>query len=210
MEVELTRATDPGYALTNAFTNATPYLPRARAWRFHLVFLYDGSLDQNVGNITNVTLEVKTHGSPSTAPLISTSITGAAINTALTDAQRVSRASQHAIVDVAAGSTGLNMGSPDVTEKQFDLVITATRNGSLVTLASGSFMVANDGGQYSGNTPTAGDPTYYTKDQIDGMLASYLKILNEPGVKLILVSEDGTRQRLLGVDNDGNRTDDVQ
>lgn len=208
IEIELT--TPYALVLVGGSELAAPTdikMPRSRAIRWELVITKYGVLDADVGNISDITMEVKTKDTPSSAPLISKSTS--AINTNLAEPERQAKSGQHAVINFAQGDTGLNMGAADVLEKTFDLVITATRNGNLVTLAKAGFTVVNDGGQYSGNTPTAGDPTFYTKAQVDGLIANFLKELNDPGVGLILQSPNGNWQRRFGVNNDGERTDDV-
>jgi hypothetical protein len=194
------------YSLTTVWGDEIK-MPRSRAIRWELVLVKYGVLDDGVGNISSIVMEVKATQAPSSAPLISKSTSS--INTGLTEAQRQTRTDQHAVIEFAAGDTGLNMGSADTLEKTFDLVITATRNGNLVTLARVPFTVVNDGGQYSGNTPTAGDPEYYTKAETNGLIAHFIKPLNDPGVAIILVSPDGQWQRRLAVNNNGELTWDV-
>lgn len=209
LELELTKVGDPHNPITNLFSGSTPVMPRSRAIRWELVLLNDDALDADVGNITDITFEVKAYLDPTSAPLISKSTS--TINTALTDAQRQARSDQHAVIEFAAGDTGLSMtGANAGGYKNFSIVITATRSGNLVTLAAGTIQVLNDGGQYSGNTPTAGAPEYYTKTQVDGLLAGGLKQLNEPGVALILVSPDGHWHRRIAIDNDGNPIDETK
>jgi len=210
LRLELELAQGIAAAPVNLFTGAAPLVPRSRDLQWEIVLLNNGALDSSVGNITSMVLEVKTFQSPASSPLISVSISGAAINTNLTDAARQAQSDQHAILVMTAGMTGLDMTGADVNgAKPFNLVLTATRNGNLVSLAAGTITVVNDGGQYSGNTPTAGDPTYYNKAQIDGMFAAFLKQFNDPGVALILTSPAGQWTRRFGVDDAGNRTDDL-
>lgn len=210
LELELTKVGDAAFPVQNLFTGRVAVMPRSRAVRWELVLLKDDVLDADVGNITDITMEVKANGSPETGPLISKSITGAAINVALSDAERQSRSNQHAVINFGQGDTGLSMTGHSDNVKKFWLVITATRNGNLVTLGAGVIEVLNDGGQYSGNTPTAGDPVYYTKEQIDGQQASFLRIKNKPGVMVIMVSENGQWERRWGVTNEGVRIDAVK
>jgi hypothetical protein len=204
LELELTKVGDTLAPLVNLFTGNHPVMPRSRAIRWELVFLNDGVLDLAVANITNVTMELKAYNSPTSPPIISKFITGASINAALTDAQRQGKSDQHAVINFDQGDTGVDMAGadPDNT-KAFSLVITATRNGNLVTLGAGAIRVLNDGGQYSGNTPTAGDPTFYTKDQVDGLLGSYMKLLNDPGVRLILRNKENTWEVQRYIDENG-------
>lgn len=204
LELELTKVSDPMTPLVNVFTGNSPVIPRSRAIRWELVLLDNGALDPDVGNITNITVEVKAWNNPAAAPDISKTIVGAAINAGLTDAQRVGKTDQHAVINFDQGDTGLDMagGNPDNT-KTFALIITAIRNGNLVTLGEGPITVRNDGGVYSGNTPTAGDPAYYNKDQIDGLLGSYMKLVNDPGVRLILRNKEGTWEVQRYINEDG-------
>jgi hypothetical protein len=67
----------------------------------------------------------------------------------------------------------------------------------------------NDGGQYSGNTPVAGDPTFYTKAQIDGLIADFLKQDNDNGKVLILRNNAGQGRKHWTDDEGNDRSDPV-
>lgn len=177
-------------------------MPRARAIQWELVLLRLDELDPDVANVSSVTMEVKDYNQPTSAPLISRTVV--IVNAGLSDDQRIARSSQHVVIPFDEGETGLSMAGADTDNtKRFSVVITAVRNGHVVTLGDGVIRVRNDGGVYSGNTPTAGDPTYYTKEEMQGLLADFIKQFNEPGKSITLVSENNQWQVRIFVDNNG-------
>src|SRR6266851_612858 len=88
LRLELELAQGIAAAPVNLFTGAAPVFPRSRDLQWEIVLLNNGALDSSVGNITSMVLEVKTFQSPASAPLISVAISGAALNTNLTDGGR--------------------------------------------------------------------------------------------------------------------------
>jgi len=166
---------DPYRPLVNLVTGGTVQLPRSRAVRFELGILDKGIWQDIVSvNFSGITLEVRP-ASRVGAALISKTVNAAAF-AVVAEGQWNAKTGQHATVDANSADTGLAMGA-GVFELELWLVITATKTtgGNIVTLAAGSVMMIEDGGQYSGNTPIAGDPIYYNTAQVDALIQAAMR-----------------------------------
>src|SRR5258708_12711737 len=134
LRLELELAQGIAAAPVTLSTGAAPLVPRSRDLQGEIVLLNNGALDSSVGNITSMVLEVKTFQSPASSPLISVSISGAAINTNLSDAARQAQSDQHAIMVMTAGMTALDMTGADVNgAKPFTFLLTATPTATPVS-----------------------------------------------------------------------------
>lgn len=86
---------------------------------------------------------------------------------------------------------------------------TSVTNGVDVITASGQFTAAGATITFTGTiglqvTAILRNPVFATLDQVIALMTALLKTANPPGTTLTLVSPDGLKGRVLGVDNDGS------
>jgi hypothetical protein len=188
----------PYQALVNAVDGGQIFMARSRDHRFELGIRDKGIWQETIAQFTSVTLEIKSTTGRTAAALVSVTI--AAPFSTVAEGEWVNRTSQHVAVDLNETQTGLSMGGSD--SKDFWLVITATNtSGRKVTLAAGTITMIEDGGQYSGNTPTPYDPAYLNADQVMALVQALRQNWT--------ITENGY-QRRLGVDSNGQPTDDIR
>ena len=103
--------------------------------------------------------------------------------------------SQHCVILATASDTGGITAAAGGTS--YWLVISGlTSLGKKVTLTAGLCLAIEDGGQYIAAAVSPGNPSYMTRDEVIGLF-------NALQNNLVLKSPDGTRQRKLGVTDEG-------
>lgn len=190
---------NPFADLINAVTTLTPEIPRGRHVRIDVAVFDALTFQSNIAQIDTMTLEIKA-ASRTGAPIISKTISSFAPN--VSHQAWLNGTQEHASFQLTDSDTnGINMGGE--LSLQLWLVITATTTGGKgLTVAAGPVLAIEDGGVISGNTPTAGDPTYYTKEQIDAKLLALFK-------SGLFPSENGTFSLRIGVTDDGEEIHDI-
>jgi len=166
---------DPYRALVNAVTGGPVLLPRNRAARFELGVFDKGIWQETLtANYSSITIEIRPVSRIGAAEASQT-VNAAAFANGPSVGGWNNRVEQHAVVDLDSGQTGLAMSG--ATERDLWLVITATKlaGGNTVTLAAGTIQMIEDGGQYSGAVPVAGNPTFYTAAQVDALLQAAMR-----------------------------------
>jgi hypothetical protein len=193
------------------YTGSRITMPRARAVQFE-VALYSGVTLLAFTGITSVTMEVKPINSAGVidttkANVMASTVSSALFNGTLTDDEWTNDSGStpyHFTFPFSVAETTLTMTSMVANRLTFGWVITATTTNGTLCIGSGNLICVDDGGSGAG-VPVLPVPTYTRTDaQIDAMLASKVQIGENPaGAAIILVSEDGTKKRILYVGDDG-------
>ena len=148
----------------------SPQFPRARAIRVEISVFNNGTFVTDISAIySSVTFEIKLASARTDAPQISKTVNSGDF-VIVQESEWNSGDKAHVEIELAVGDTGLAMSGAN--ELELWLVITATSTDGVVTLVSGPAKMIEDGGQASGNTPTAGDPEYLTADQTLAAIAA--------------------------------------
>lgn len=73
-----------------------------------------------------------------------------------------------------------------------------------------SSLTVIDGGNGSSASPAPPVDTYYTKSEVASLVSSFWKTgFNDVGQTFVIISQNGLKGRKIGVDNDGNPTDEI-
>lgn len=156
-------AADPYRAPAIKNTGQPIRLPRSRDIILQLGVYEAGVWVENPSHLVLVTAEVKATRTGAAVAVANTS-TIANIQQGQWDANT----HQHLSITLPAAQTA---GFPTADETTYWLVITATVTGGIpITLLAGVVTVVNDGGDYSATVPSPGDPSYYTKAQVEARL----------------------------------------
>jgi len=182
---------NPYKPLINLTTRLQPEIPRGRAVRIDVAVYDFNTFQPSIPQITGMTLEIKAT-TRTGAPIISKTISSFS-DIAL--GQWTDGSAQHGTFQLSASDTNaIDMAS--ALSKELWFVITATTATAPITLAAGTVNAVEDGGVISGNTPTAGDPTYLTADQT-------LAIIQSATGEVIVTSQpNGTRKMKLFLPDD--------
>lgn len=182
----------------------SPTVFRATGVRFAFSFFdSDGTTLLDVSNIASLTLFAKTQNSPASSPIIlkTVSVFNSALTRDLYDA-----GNDHAQIDFTASEmAALSAG-------KFDLTLSGHTTDDILDddVFGMSLLTVKDAGISNLTSPPAGTSPAVTLEQLQGILGSYAKKIGNAGETITLVSPDGTIKRILGVGNDGSRSDDIQ
>jgi len=197
----------PLTASLDVFRSATPAMPRARALQVE-VALFDGSALDDISDLQSVTLEVKKLATDNPALMSKTMAAGVlnpGLNLDLWNAGKDS--DSHAMFTFVEGETGLDLGG--TTYGDFVLVITGLSSIGNLTLGTTTLRVVLDGGLTSANTPAAGDAAYVRVDQLNAIVANFVKVQGDAGVPQVYKSHNGVFLRRVGISDTGVRIDEI-
>lgn len=188
------------------FLNATPQMPRARAVQFE-IGIFDGDTLDDISDIVTITLEVK--ATIDGVRLFTRTLNAGDLKGNLTPDQWLGGIDSncHAMFTFPEIETAVDMGGATIAEKQFLLIVTALTSIGNLTVGRTTLTIVNDGGLTTANAPAAGDPAFVRVDQFEAAMRNFVKVIGDPGVPIILTSQDGTWQRRLGQENDGTAID---
>lgn len=147
-------------------------MARSRAHRFEIGLYDKGIFQGDMSQFSSITLEVKAQSARTGANLISKTLTAASF-VAIAEGQWVNRTSQHAAIDLSSSDCALTVDSTNVLALWIVITGTTAVGGNTVTLAAGNATMTEDGGQYSGVTPTPTTPNYLNADQTIAAIASH-------------------------------------
>lgn len=154
---------DPYRALSNKVNGRRVELARSRD-NIIQIGVYERSIWQEVpSDLVLVTVEAK-----ATRTGAAVAVANSSTISEVQQGQWDANTHEHLNITLPAAQTA---GFPTADETAYWLVITATKTGGKpVTLAAGTIVVINDGGDYSATVPSPGDPSYYTKEQVEARL----------------------------------------
>ena len=183
-----------------AATGKNPFAAKSTDLAFRFFIKDEIAGDEDVSNVITFTVMVKAANQPTSAALMLKSITGAQMNPACTSDDFNNGVSEHARVAFTAAETGLNDGTYDIT------VWGITTTGTVV-FGESTFRIKDTGIDNTISPPPAGTSW---QDILNAGLASCVKYGTNPaGATWTQVSPDGQHSRTLGVDNDGNPTEEL-
>lgn len=183
-----------------------PKLYKGAGVDFAFAFFDELGALMDISNIADLTLHVKTAGTPSGAPLILSTIGSEAINRTLTAAEWNAGTACHALFSILGSATGIAAATYDMTISGHTL--DAPGDPDVWGVAQVQVI---DAGISNLTSPPVGDQPAVTLDQLTAMLSNFARYGRNPAGKTItLVSPAGTFGATHGANDDGSPQLDLE
>lgn len=199
-----------GSLLIDKLTGETPQLWRGNDLQVEFLVTYRG-LIEDISNFSIIKLELKPLNDRGALSVMSDTVAAADFNLLVTQAGWDQDIEQHALIDFTNVQTNLDIsGGTDRNQKDFWMVISALTTdvpAHEITLKAGLFRVVEDGTGSAAAAPVPAPPVSYTQAEADARFGSnVVKVVNDAGLSVTLVSGDGTVgiQLSCGKDEAGN------
>lgn len=181
----------------------TPKIFKGAGAEFELLLAVDKDNPFDVSNISSLTVMAKAAGQPTTAPVM-LKTSAALTNIASIDTWKAG-SEQHVVVVFSGVETNIAQGLYDLT------VYGVTSDDGLDTDVFGtSTLQIIDAGLNNTVAPPVGASPAVTLEQVQAMLEDYVTVVRRAGVPDIYVSPDGTKRRIVGIDDNAVRIDSIE
>ena len=191
-------------------TGQTPSFWRGTDLALEVGIFYGDAL-VDVSGYSSVTAEVRDSETRTSVVLATRTLAGVDLNATLTADEWEAGGTQHALFAWTSDETNWDLHGQK--QRTFWLVIHAITTDSpprRVTLGAGEITVMEDGAGVASNSPSPGDPTFPTLQQVQGMIGQVIRPGTNPaGATITLVSPNGQWARILGVNDDGSALDAI-
>lgn len=205
LRCELTVSKAPHEKFFNKLAGEAPKSGRASLVDWELLLLNDDATLFDISALSSLTLQITTAVGAVQVTKTITSVASASngqLNAGCSQTQWDELTHQHALVLFTDTEMTFEAGST------YLVTVSGVIGGRHTLLGRADFELVQAYINAGAATVTPGKTPIYAED-LAGILAGYLKVVNDKGVTLTLKSPDELRRRTLGIDNDGNPIDDI-
>ncbi len=184
-------------------TGNPPQIFKGAGCEFELGIFVDSKTPFDVSNVGSLTVMAKTQGVPGSAPVM-LKATAAITNIASLDTWN-DGTEQHAVVVFSGTETNIAAGTYDLTVFGF-----TTDDGLDQDVFGISTLTIVDAGLTNTVAPPVGGSPGVSLLDVQNLLGNYVKRVRNPGDVDTWVSKNGLWRRITGIDDNGNRIDDLE
>jgi hypothetical protein len=188
-------------------SSETAVIYRGTAVQFELGVFYRAQFE-NPSNFSVIKLELKPFNDRKGNALMTGTVAAADFNLLCTESQWDDDLDQHAVIEFTGTQTNISIdGGSDPDIQDFWLVISTLTTDvppKPITLGTGRIRVIEDGTGSADAAPLPAPPVSYTQAEADARFgAGVVKVINEAGIKIGLISPDGTKGLLIYCKDNG-------